>query len=157
VSTTVEYSFNSNLSLADLASEIGRRLGCSLARGPDDDEDIFSGRLFGMHLDLWGPHTLVTDRELDFENFRYQITTETSGISFFPIQVEAMALFAYVLHQTFLADHQGMLTYGLGILLGRYELRKYALYDLVGDKRVEYPEHLVDIRARIARAFGHGP
>lgn len=150
MSVTVEYSFNSELTPSELAGAIGRRLGCTLRPDPGDPDGYFVGDLFGMELALWAQPDLVNDRELNFEDYRYQLgNTTRAGSPLRPIQVEVIALAAVVLHEPPLAIHRGMLSYDGQALLARYEPRGEAWFDLVGGKRVVYPEHLVEIKARI--------
>ena len=156
MSITVQYSFNSDLALPQLAFEISRRLGCVLEPDAGDPECLFSGGLFGMELTLW-THTLVNDRDLNFEDYRYQIENKTwAGSPLRPIQVEVIALTAFFLHDMSLAIHRGMLSYDVQTLLARYEERGDVWFDLVGGKRVTYPDHLVDIKARIHDPAGAG-
>ena len=111
MSITVEYSFNSDFALPELASEISRRLGCVLEPDPGDPKGLFCGGFFGMELTLWTEHTLVNDRDLNFEDYRYQLGNKTwSGSPLRPIQVEVIALTAFFLHDTSLAIHRGMLS-----------------------------------------------
>ncbi len=99
MSVSVEYFFNSDLALPRLASEIGRWLGCVLQPDPDDSEALFSGVLFGMEFTIWSWHSLVNDRDLNFEDYGYQLANKTySGSPSRPIQVEVMALIAFSLH-----------------------------------------------------------
>lgn len=157
MSITVEYSFNSDLALPELASEISRRLGCALEPDPGDPKGLFRGGFFGMEMTLRAEHTLANDRDLNFEDYRYQLGNKTwSGSSLRPIQVEVIALTAYLLHDTSLAIHRGMLSYDVQALLARYEERGEEWLDLVGGKRVTYPEHLADIKARIQDPHGAG-
>lgn len=157
MSITVEYSFNSDLALPELAFEIRRRLGCVLEPDSGDPKGLFSGGFFGMELTLWTEHNLVNDRELNFEDYRYQLGNKTwSGSPLRPIQVEVIALTAFFLHDSSLAIHRGMLSYDVQTLLARYEERGEEWFDLVGGRRVAYPEHLVDIKARIHDPHGAG-
>jgi hypothetical protein len=157
MSITVEYSFNSDLALSELASEISRRLGCVLEPDPGDPDGLFCGGFFGMELTLRTEHGLVNDRDLNFEDYRYQLGNKTwSGSPLRPIQVEVIALAAFFLHDTSLAIHRGMLSYEVQTLLARYEERGDEWFDLVGGKRVAYPGHLVDIKARIHDPRGPG-
>jgi hypothetical protein len=156
VSITVEYSFNSDLALPQLAVEISRRLGCVLEPDPGDPEVLFTGSLFGMKLTLWA-HTLDNDGDLIFEDYRYRIGNKTWADSpLLAIQVEVIALIAYFLHDTPLNIHRGMLSYDMQTLLARYEERGDGWCDLVSGKRVIYPEHLVDINTRIHDPAGRG-
>lgn len=157
MSITVEYSFNSDLALPELASEISQRLGCSLEPNPGDPGGLFSGGFFGMELTLWAGHSLENDRDLNFEEYRYLLGNKTwSGSPLRPIQVEVIALTAFFLHDTPLAIHRGMLSYDVQTLLARYEERGKEWFDLVGGKRVAYPEHLVDLKSRIHDLAGKG-
>jgi hypothetical protein len=157
MSITVEYSFNSDLALPELASEIRRRIGCVLEPDPADPKGLFSGILFGMELTLCMEHGLVNDLDLNFEDYRYQIGNKTwAGSPLRSIQVEVIALTAFFLHDTSLAIHRGMLTFEVQTLLARYEEKGDEWFDLVGGKRVAYPEHLIDIKARIHESFRAG-
>jgi hypothetical protein len=148
----IQYCFNSDLALPDLALQVSRQLGCSLT--PVEDPEHFAGTLFGIELTLWAMQDMVNDRDLNFEDYRYQLGNKAwSGSALRPIQVEVIACAAFVLQET-LGIHQGMLCYEVQTLLARYDLRDGDWYDLVGDKPVVYPEHLVDIEARLLQGLG---
>jgi hypothetical protein len=156
MSISVEYCFNSGLSLPELAFEISRRLGCSLSPYEDEPERDFYGVLLGMRLRLWAMQDMVNARDLDFENYRYMLSIKTpAGSSMRPVQVETIALIAFLLHRA-LEIHQGMLSFEVSTLLARYDRIDGIWYDLVGNKPVAYPEHLVDIKARISDPEGSG-
>ena len=157
MSITIEYSFNSKLALAKLASKISGSFGCGLEPDPDDPKRLFTGGLFGMEVTLRTEHGLVNDRDLNFEDYRYQIGNQTwAGSLLRPIQLEVIALTAFFLHSTSLEIHRGMLSYDAQRLLARYEQRGEEWFDLVGGRRVTYPEHLADLKARLHDPFGAG-
>src|SRR3954453_20331622 len=87
MSITVEYSFNSHLGPSELAFEISRRLGCVVKPDPGNPAPLFSGGFFGMELTLWAEQSLENDRDLNFEDYRYQLGNRTSaGMPLRPIQ-----------------------------------------------------------------------
>ncbi len=154
MSVNIQYCFNSDLPLPDLASQLSQRLGCPLSPAESDPEHVFNGTLFGMELKLWAMQGMANDGDVNFQDYRYLLGNKTWGESVLrPIQAEVIACAAFVLHET-LGIHQGMLSYEVQTLLARYDLRDGDWYDLVGDKPVVYPEHLMDIEARLLRRLG---
>ena len=67
----VDYFFNHPAELSSLADQINGWIGCSLSSYEENPEDLFS-RFLGMELTL-SRHILENDRELNFEDFTYQI------------------------------------------------------------------------------------
>ncbi|HEV7508028.1 MAG TPA: hypothetical protein VGS07_24300 [Thermoanaerobaculia bacterium] len=154
MSINIQYCFNSDLAPPALALQVSQRLGCSLTPARGDPETLFTGTLLGIELKLWVMQGMANDRDLNFEDYRYQLSNKTSADSGLrPIQTEVIACSAFVLYEI-LGIHQGMLCYEVQTLLARYDLRDGDWYDLVGDKVVVYPEHLVDIEARLLRSLG---
>src|SRR5262249_26382886 len=148
VSVTVEYLFNAEAALPDLAAEVNRALGCSLASYEGDVADQYC-RFCGLEFTLHTDHGLVRDGELNFDDYRYILNTRTPipDGDLRPVQVEVMVIAAYVLHRR-LGISQGMLTFDVQLLLARYEVDGEWI-DTVSGKPVRFPEHLVDVKARV--------
>lgn len=150
MSITAEYFFDADMDLPVLAGKVNDWLGCSLAF--EDGENIFSCEFFGMGLRLFTDHGFENDRELNFEDYPFVLINKTwSGpMRMAPIQVEAMGLTAFFLHRRF-GIHRGILSFDSQVLLARYGLADGIWFDQVSQKPVRYPEHIVDVRARIPR------
>lgn len=152
MSTDVGFFFNCPRPPHEVAAVISEQLGVALERVQDHDGLLWGGVLFGAWFTLVTDHGLVNDGELNFEDFRYDLGTTTRGSE--PsraIQVEVLALCAYALRDSPLCIEAGMLVYGVGRLLARYETRDGDWFDLVSGKRVVFPGHLVDVMARVRR------
>jgi len=150
MSITIDYFFNSEVPLSVLTSQINHVLGCSLSSYDGNPEDLFC-RVLGMELSLNGDHGFERDHGLNFEDYRFLLCTRTAvpDGNLRPIQLEFMALAAFVLHQR-LSVHSGMLTFDVQRLLAQYELVEDNWVDHVSGKPVRFPDHLFDLRTQIA-------
>lgn len=148
MSVTVGYFFNSDTSLAQLARDVNRVLGCSFAPYDGEDEDLYC-RHYAMEFSLWTPSGFQNDRDLNFEDYRYELELRTPAPDgdLRPIQISVMALAAFALHMR-LGIHTGILVCEEQVLLARYDLLGDDWRDLVSGKRVQFPDHLVDVYSR---------
>jgi hypothetical protein len=146
VSVTVEYLFNTDANLSDLAQAVNRILGCSLAPYEGDAADQYC-RFCGMELTLRTDHGLKRDGELNFEDYQFVLDTRTPipDSDLRPIQVEVMVVAAYVLHRRLGID-QGMLTFDVQRLLAHYEVVDGEWTDKVSGTAVRFPGHLSDVK-----------
>jgi len=71
MSVCVDYFFNYQSELLILGQELNAWLGSSLAAQDADPERLFC-RFLGMELSL-SEHPFESDRELNFEDFRYRV------------------------------------------------------------------------------------
>lgn len=154
MSITVDYFFNGSGSLRDLAALVNNCLGCSL-QPEQDNAEVYVARLLGMDLALSQALDYENDRELDFENFQYELSLKTwVGQSVLrPIQLPLMVASIYSLHCFF--GTTGILVYDMDLLLARYverEAENYGLrlYDLVSETPfVNYSDHLAILSKRL--------
>ncbi len=153
MSYTIDFFFNSPKSLTELTEDINNCLGCSLAPIPDDPQVLFT-RFLSM--EFWFSEAdYGNDRELDFENFSYQLGFKTwmGGANARPIQLPAIAMVVYGLHRQL--SLTGILVFDVQILLARYEEREVEdcglrLYDLVSDTPfVSFASHLNVLTRRL--------
>lgn len=144
MSICVDYFFNHPSELSSLADRINGWIGCSLSPYEENSEDLFT-RFLGMELTL-SRHTLENDRELNFEDFTYQIgiRSPVPDGDLRSMQVPAMAFIAYALFRRM--GIAGMLVYDGQSLLARYEVRVEngldELFDAVSNTTVRFPDHL---------------
>jgi hypothetical protein len=154
MSHTINYFFNYPKPLAELAHDINECLGCSLVP-LEGDEEFWTGLLLSMEFDLSTADIFENDRELDFENFVYYIRFKTWATSESAklIQVPTMLTVVYAPHRRL--GITGMLVWGMGTLLARYEEREASyygkrLYDLVSDAPfTSFPAHLQAVMSRL--------
>ncbi|HXG63604.1 MAG TPA: hypothetical protein VNO70_00765 [Blastocatellia bacterium] len=153
MSITIDYFFNDDRSLPELAEEINDWLGCQLSPYQNDPNDFFC-RLFGMEFAL-SEHRLENDGELDFQNYRYElgIRTPLPDADFRPFQLPVMALVAYALYSRLRIT--GILVFDVQLLLARYKERlnpgtnTVHLFDEVSNEFVSYPKHISDLVRRM--------
>lgn len=153
MSITIDYFFNYNSSLPQLADDINGWIGCQLAPYQNDSNNYFC-RLLGMELGL-DEHNLENDREMDFENYRFQIGIRTPlpDADFRPLQLPTMAFVTYALYRRM--EVTGMLVFDSQLLLARYSERVNpvtnlaSLYDDVSSEFVSYPKHINDLMRRM--------
>ncbi|MFL6227678.1 MAG: hypothetical protein ACJ741_02735, partial [Pyrinomonadaceae bacterium] len=121
MSVTVDYFFNSEKRLDELAREINSVLGCSLTPYQGDEEDYF-GRFLAMEFSL-SKHPFENDGECNFEDYEYylHLRTPAGDADLRNIQIPAMGLVAYALFRR--RSLTGMLVYDGQILLAKYEER----------------------------------
>jgi len=149
MSTTVNYLINGNDPLCELGKRISNRLGCNLVVSPDDPK-YMSCWFLSMQLSL-STHDYANDGECDFENYRYDLGLRIPAASedLRIVQVETAALLAYLLYRREFIE-AGMLVYNLQIPLARYKVIEDQWFDQVSAKAVQFPQHFIDLRERIA-------
>lgn len=153
MSVNVGYYFNNTIQpLHEFANEVNSALGCSLAPYEGDYTDFYC-RFFAMEFTL-GHNELETDRELNFNDYRYflDLRIPAPDIDLLDIAVQTMVAVAYVLHAR-LGIHDGLLVWDVQSALAKYSLRHdernaETWYDSVSGKAVTFPEHLDDILRR---------
>src|SRR4051812_28627767 len=150
MSVTVQFAFNAPGSLAALQATVGGAIGVPLRPYEGDAEDLFC-KFLGLELSLWANH-LEDDRELDFSRYGFVLSTRTAAPNAARrlYQVEATALVALSLLLAGVVG-EGLLSYEVQILLARYTVDRDVIYDAVSAKAVQLPQHLVDLRTRMAR------
>ena len=149
MSVNVSYFFNSDQNLKDLTKEINGWIGSNLLPYEGNEEDLFCNFL-GMELSF-GTHELDNDRELDFENYIYQIDIRIpwGNAALRDIQTATVAFIAKVLYRRMKIT--GMLVYDVQIILAKYE-EKYNMqlqgndfFDTISNRFVKFPQHLIDL------------
>ena len=152
VSITVQYLFNTEDDLTTLVSRFRSIIGVNFAPYDDDCADQFC-RFLGMELTLQRDHGLENDRECNFEDYVYILDTRTPipDGDLRPIQMETMAILAFLLHKR-LSISNGLLAFDVQVPLARYEVRDGAWYDLISNSNVDFPGHFQNIRSRVDRS-----
>jgi hypothetical protein len=136
VSTTVEYNFRSDLSLPELAAQVGPPLGC---RPPLEDNLLLGTRLTLQRYEE------ENDGELEYEAYNYALDLRTSGRRFRPTLVPTMLSVIRVLQELF--GYNGMLVYDLSVLLAKYD--ETSVDTLSGTSVSQYPAHLSAVVSRL--------
>ena len=157
MSIDLDYFFNHPGDLDSVARDIQRWLGCNLAPYEGDPTDLYS-RFLGLELSF-GEHNLETDRNLNYEDYRFflGIRTPLPDAELRAVQVLTMATIPYVLYKHLRIT--GLLVFDVGTALARYEPRpgpdgEERLFDVLSDTFVRMPEHLRVIASRLPdRAF----
>ncbi len=152
---TIDYFFNYSDDLPELIKNINACLGCSLARYGDDSEDLFC-RFLGMEFSL-SKHALENDRELDFENYKYEIgfTVAAPDADLRELQLPAIILIIYALFSRMKIT--GMLVYDVQNLIAKYEERfnkesnSSELYDTVSAEFIKFPNHFEIIHKKLEK------
>ena len=147
MSATINYFFNYNGSLLELASATNTWLGCNLAPY-EGNQELFFSRFLSMEFSLSSADHLENDGELDFENFQYELgfRTPVPDATARPIQLPAILVVVYALHRSL--DITGLLVYEVDIPLARYveqEIDGYGqrLFDVIsGTPFVSFQSHL---------------
>jgi hypothetical protein len=148
VSVTIGYFFNHPKNLAELAEDINGWLGCSLSPYEGNPNDLYD-RFLCMEFSLFEVSGYENDRELDFENYRYELNFRrpTGDSDLEPILLPVMLMVVFGLHRRL--GIEGMLAYDVQILLARYEERNVSgykhpyLFDLVSNTLfTDFREHL---------------
>jgi hypothetical protein len=148
MSITVDYCFNASEPIDQLAERINGVVGCSLIQSAEDPA-VYNGILYAIPLVLI-EHTFVNDRDLNFEDYRYSIWLKTwvPQSDLRAIQVEAVAMIAFVLHMR-LGIHEGLLTFDGQVPLARYGRKgDEEWWDILSGTAVSYPEHLQQLHSR---------
>ena len=156
MSVCIDYYFNHPHELSALAQEINGWVGFSLSPYEGNPEDLFC-RFFGMELSL-SKHSLENDRELNFEDFAYQlgIRIPLPDADLRSMQFPAVALLAYALYRRM--GIVGMLVYDVQILLARYEERvdsesdEAGMFDVVSGVYIRFPAHLDALYSRLPKS-----
>jgi len=156
MSATINYFFNYNGTLLELASAMNMWLGCNLAPYEGNQEFFFS-RFLSMEFSLSSAEHLENDGELDFENFQYELgfRTPLPDASARPIQLPTILVVVYALHRSL--DITGLLVYGVDTLLARYfeqDIDGYGrrLYDVISDTPfVSFQAHLDTIARKLPK------
>lgn len=154
MSVTIDYFFNHSDDLPELTRNINGWLGCSLASYKGDSEDLFC-RFLAMEFSL-STHDLENDRELDFENYKYELGFRVPAPDgdLRILQLPAIALVAHTLYCRMKIT--GMLVYDVQTLLARYEERLEAedntpeIYDVVSGEFVSFPKHFETLQRRLS-------
>ena len=154
MSVTVNYFFNASETLNVPVNKINGCLGCSL-KPEQDNPEVYAARLLGMDLTLSQAGDYVNDRELDFEDFKFELglTTWAGYSELRPIQLASMVASIYALHCFF--GITGILVYDMNILLARYgehEVGNHGaqLHDLMsGTTPMTYSDHLAIVSSRL--------
>ena len=149
MSIYIDYFFNSNKDFKQLLKEINELLGSNLISSETDEENS-SGSFFGMPLSFH-TQTLENDRELNFQDYKYQIglTTYWGSADLRDIQVSIVAFIAFLLYLR-MQISEGILVYDVQRLLARYKEKSISeeakgLFDETSNKFVELPQHLLDL------------
>jgi len=157
LSITVDYFFNSDKNLTELALEFNLWVGSSLVPYQGDEGDYF-GRFLGMELDL-STHDFENDGECNYEDFKYHLCLRTSfGIADLRImQIPVMIFIAYCIYRRM--ELIGLLVFDGQIVLARYEERFNKqidapdLYDLEAGEFVDAPHYVDALLSRISKVF----
>lgn len=150
MSIWIDYFFKSDESFEQLRKDINSSLGCNLVSSEEDTENS-GGRIFGMELSFM-THTLESDAELNLEDYKYEIglTTYWGSADLREIQVSLVAFIANLLYRR-MRINEGMLVYDAQRLLAIYEeklnpeISEKGLFDIVSNKFVVFPNHLIDL------------
>jgi hypothetical protein len=167
MSIHISYFFNYPKNLQALAADINTWIGCNLSLYEGDEQDYYA-RFLGMEFSLRPAEGYENDRELDFENFRYQLgfRTPVPDAGARPIQLPATLVIVYALHHSLRIT--GMLVYDTDILLARYAEREIEgwygrrLFDVVSETPfISFPAHLNIVRKRLPQSwqefYGNSP
>jgi hypothetical protein len=156
MSIYIEYFFNSPKSISELAKDINACVGCSLALTESDPDNFYWCNFLSMEL-YFNEHKYDDPddvKEIDVENFKYQLSIRTSvgDADARPVQLPAMALLIYALHRWYAIT--GILVYAGQVLLARYEERDTLdygkrLYDsLSGMAFIKLSDHLAILKGQ---------
>ncbi len=151
MSITVEYFFNHDLELNQLTDVLNSTIGFSFAPYDGDQNDMYC-RFMGMELTVCMDHGLENDRDCNFEDYAYQLSTRTPipDGDLRRLQVESMAMLAFVLFCR-LDVGSGLLTFDAQQVLARYYTLSGRWHDELSGKDVSFPGHFVEVRSRIER------
>lgn len=157
MSITVDYFFNSDENLSELAQELNLWVGSSLAPYQGDAKDYFC-RFLGMELSL-STHTFENDGECNFEDFKYHLSLRTSfGIADLRImQIPVMIYIAYCIYRRM--GLLGLLVFDGQLVLARYEekfnrqIDAPDLYDSEASEFVDAPHYVDALSSRISKVF----
>jgi hypothetical protein len=151
VSITVDFAFNAAGTLATVLGTLNAAIGVTFQPYQGNPDDLLA-RFLGLEVSLRTASDLENDRDLDFTNYGYLLSTRTAvpSAALRLYQVEATAIMAL---SALLAGgaRDGLLSYDTQILLARYTVSGDVIHDAVSAKAVHLPQHLVDLRARVPR------
>ena len=152
MSITVDYFFNYAGSFGELSALVNACLGCDLQPYDGTPEDLFH-RFLSMELSL-GEHGLVNDRELDFENYKFEIgiRNPVPDNDIRDMVTSVMELVPALLYRRG-GIKEGILVFDGQVLLARYtefqQGTRTGFFDRVGSRFVDFPDHIGDINSRI--------
>ena len=153
MSITVDYFFNCDASLAQVADLVNSSIGSCLLPYQGDHNDFFC-KFLGMDLDLQKPE-FENDGDLNFEDYGFHLSLRTS-VGMAPLRpIQIPAIISIVLALEFRSHVTGMLVFDGQILLARYEERVHPelgeqrLYDTLSDEFLVFPSHLIELASRI--------
>ena len=152
MSISLEYFFNFDGSLDELAILVNTCLGCDLKPYEGNVEDLFH-RFLSMELSL-GKCIYENDIDLDFENYTFEIGIRNAvpDGDIRDMISSVMGLIPSLLYRR-CAIKEGILVFDGQVLLARYvertENSRCGLFDTVGSSFVEFPQHISDINSRI--------
>ncbi|MGD9588559.1 MAG: hypothetical protein AB7Q37_04235 [Pyrinomonadaceae bacterium] len=151
MSISIDYLFNSDLSLDELSDEINKELGTNLRISYPNGKEQSGCIFFGMSLDFY-ECTRESDGVIDFESFRYQLGfVGRPGIR--QLRVPLTAMIGYFLYSR-MGISRGLLVYDLQVPLASYVQRLFEdntedLFDTISEKQIRFPEHFIEIETRI--------
>ncbi len=143
MSITIDFFFNYGGNIESLLKDLENWVGCYFLPYENNPDDLYC-RFLGMELSF-SEHELENDRDLDFENFKYEIGIRTPipDADFRTQQLLTMASLTYAMYRRL--QISGILVFDLQSLLARYEIHGEKLFDTISKKVVEYPEHLSNL------------
>ena len=150
MSIDIDYLFNSETKFEQLVKEINEVFGTNLKLSETDEENS-SGSFFGMPFSFH-THNFENDGEINFQDYRYEIGVKTywGSADLRSIQVSIVSFIANVLYRR-MKISDGILVYDTQRLLARYiekfnpEIDENDLFDIVSNKFLQYPQHLIDL------------
>jgi hypothetical protein len=123
MSQTIDYFFNYQGKIADLAAEVEILFGARLDRA--EGSDTHFGRLLGIEFSLY-EHDYNNDHGIPFEQYRYCASTRTAlpDVELRPLQVTIAAAIPYLFFRGL--GVTGMLVFDLQHLVAAYSARESA-------------------------------
>lgn len=143
MSTSFTYFFNNPKIFSILADDINNTLGCHLAPYEQDKSALFC-RFLSMELSFGDNEGYVNDRELDYQNYKYniEIRIPEPDNDLLCIALQTVASIAYALYAR-LDISQGMLVYDMQTLLAKYEKNNNGNWiNMMNGETIEFPEHV---------------
>ena len=149
MSVDISFYFNAPGTLAEVAADADRVLGCRLTPYEGNADDLFC-RFLSFEMSLHRC-TLVEDGDLDFPRFAYDIGLRVPApdSDLLGFQLETIALVAHVLLRRGTAT-EGILVYDVQKLLARYEATAEGVIDwTASEDPISFPDHLEELRSRL--------
>jgi hypothetical protein len=152
MSITIDYFFNFAGSFSELVTQVNACLGCDLKPYEGNAGDLFH-RFLSMELSL-GKHTYENDGDLDFEAYTFAIgiRNPVPDGDIRDMVSSVMGIVPALLYRR-CGIRDGILVFDGQKLLARYTEShngpRCGLFDTVGSRLVEFPEHIGDINSRI--------